>query len=227
VIFTTAPRLAESRRRYNPNTHYLPNVADFDHFSKARHADTRVPDDLARIPEPRLGFVGAISGYKVDFELLRHLALSHPAWSIVLIGEIGEGDPWTDASELAGTPNLHLLGPRPYASLPAYMKGMQVGLLPSRLNDYTASMFPMKFFEYLAAGLQVVSVDLPALRSHADVAFLADSEAAYSAAIARALAGEGPSLDARLTCAAAHTYRTRTDEMLRVLAQIPALKGGG
>jgi glycosyltransferase involved in cell wall biosynthesis len=37
---------------------------------------------------------------------------------------------------------------------------MNVGVLPTLLNDYTRSMFPMKFFEYLAAGLPVVSTPL-------------------------------------------------------------------
>jgi glycosyltransferase involved in cell wall biosynthesis len=217
-IFTSAPRLAETRRLLNANTYFFPNVADFHHFSKARQADTRIPPDLACIPEPRLGFVGAISGYKLNFELLRRLALSHPKWSIVLIGEVGEGDPWTDASELRNLPNLHLLGPRSYAMLPAYLKGFRVGLLPNRLNEYTASMFPMKFFEYLAAGLQVVSVDLPALRSEADVAMLAASEEAFSEMVEKALAGDGPPLEARLERARKHTYSTRMDAMLEILA---------
>lgn len=217
VIFTTAPRLAESRGRLNRNTHYLSNVADYDHFAKARHPDTHIPDDLAGIPEPRIGFVGAISGYKLDFALLRQLAQSHPEWSIVLIGEVGEGDPWTDVSELEGIPNLHFLGPRPYSLLPSYLAGFRVGILPSRLNDYTASMFPMKFFEYLAAGLPVVSVALPALCEHADVARLTDTPRAFAEAIESELTRPSSSLESRLARAQRYTYGTRTDTMLEIL----------
>jgi glycosyltransferase involved in cell wall biosynthesis len=220
VVFATALRLAESRRQLNPNTYYLSNVADYRHFARARSPETRIPDDLARIPEPRIGFVGAISGYKLDFALLRLLALAHPEWSIVLIGEVGEGDPWTDVSELEGLPNLHLMGARPYALLPAYLKGFRVGILPNRQNDYTASMFPMKFFEYLAAGLPVVSVQLPALRDHADIASLAGTPQAFIESVARALDADDAALERRLERARQHTYVSRTDAMLQILEHL-------
>ena len=217
VIFTTAPRLAEDRRRLNSNTYYHGNVADYDHFSKALDPLTKIPDDLVAIPEPRLGFVGAVSGYKVDFALLRKLAEAHPEWSIVLIGKIGEGDPWTDVSELRGLRNLHLLGPRPYSELPCYLRGVQVALLPNLLNEYTASMFPMKFFEYLAAGLPVVSVNLPALRDHSDVALVTSTPDEFICAVEAALAKRGPSLEARLSRAQRNTYASRTELMLEIL----------
>ena len=63
-------------------------------------------------------------------------------------------------AELAKLPNVHFLGYRPYAVLPDYLRGMQVGLLPSLINEYTRGMFPMKYFEYLAAGLPTVSTPL-------------------------------------------------------------------
>ena len=217
VVFTSAPRLAEIHSPLNSDTHYFPNVADFEHFSRARSMTTKIPNDLARIPEPRIGFVGAISRYKLDFDLLRAIAQTHPDWSVVLIGEIGEGDPWTDVSSLSDLPNLHFLGPRPYSELPSYLKGFSVGILPSALNEYTASMFPMKFFEYLAAGLPVVSVNLPALREHADVATLANTPEAFIDAIDRELAMPASSLDIRLARAQQHTYVSRMDAMLEIL----------
>ena len=220
IVFTTAPKLAEIHSRLNRQTYYLPNVADFEHFSLARSPVTKIPGDLARIPEPRIGFVGAISRYKLDFDLLRTLAQSHPEWSVVLIGEIGEGDPWTDVSSLSDLPNLHFLGPRPYSQLPAYLKGFSVGILPSAMNDYTAAMFPMKFFEYLAAGLPVVSVNLPALRDHADVATLASTPQAFIRAIDCELTIGGPPLSNRLERAQHHTYVSRMDAMLRVIDRI-------
>ena len=81
VVFTTAPRLAEERQGLNPAIHFLPNVADHSHFGRALDPSTKVPPDLSAIPGPRLGFVGAISGYKVDFDLVRELALARPGWS--------------------------------------------------------------------------------------------------------------------------------------------------
>ena len=227
VVFATAPKLAESHRKHNVNTHFFSNVADYDLFSQARDPATQVPDDLTLIPVPRIGFIGAISSYKVDFGLLQAIAQSHPHWSIVLIGEVGEGDPRTDVSALRDLPNLHFLGPRPYSQLPAYLKGFQVGILPSLLNEYTASMFPMKFFEYLAAGLPVVSVNLPALRDHSDVATLAHTPQEFIDAIEHELATGGPPIESRLARAYQHTYVLRMDAMLDVLDGIERARGKG
>lgn len=222
IVFTTSTQLTETRRRWNPQTHYLPNVADFRHFNAALDGQTPLPADLAAIPGPRLGFVGAISGYKIDFPLIRHLAESRPDWSVVLIGEVGEGDPWTDSSLLRGLPNLHLLGPRPYRDLPAYLKGFDVALLPNQVNEYTDAMFPMKFFEYLAAGRLVASVRLKALLDFQDVVAMSDTPAQFVSAVEALLAGGGPSLERRLAVARDHTYETRTARMLALVDAVHA-----
>ena len=215
--FVTAEQLLDTRRPHCTNIHYLPNVADFEHFARARAADTAIPSDLAHLPSPRIGFVGAISDRKIDMALLRRLAEAHPEWSVVLIGKVGEGDPWADVAALRGLANVHLLGPRPYSALPAYLKGFAAALLPSALNDYTRGMFPMKFFEYLAAGCPVVSTALPALRAYAHVASLAASHEEFVAAVEAALRGAGPALGARLAVAREHTYERRTARMLELL----------
>jgi hypothetical protein len=38
-----------------------------------------------------------------------------------------------------------------------------VGLIPYAINGYTRGVAPLKCFEYLAAGLAVVSTDVPAM----------------------------------------------------------------
>lgn len=215
--FVTAPHLLERRRGRCRSIRYFPNVADFEHFATALAPSTRVPDDLARIPGPRIGFVGAITDHKLDLALLRALATAHPECSIVLLGKVGEGDPWADVESLRECANVHFLGPRPYESLPAYLKGFDVALLPSVINGYTLGMFPMKFFEYLGAGCPVVATALPSLAEFGHVAEMAVSPAQFVAAVERALRGEAPSLDRRLAVAREHTYERRTARMMELL----------
>jgi glycosyltransferase involved in cell wall biosynthesis len=220
VIFATAPHIHETLRALNSECHYFPNVADFAHFNTALSDATAVPDDIARIPGPRIGFIGAVSGYKMDFKLLRAIAEARPDWSIVLIGEVGEGDPWTDASLLTGAPNIHLMGGRPYAALPGYLKSFDVAILPSHINEYTRSMFPMKFFEYLAAGRPVVATPLPALADYRDVAALCEGAGEFEAAIAAALEGTCAPLERRLAAAREQTYEIRTEKMMKRIARL-------
>lgn len=159
VVFATASSLQRRCRAINPNTHFLSNVADAAHFGRALQIGD-LPPELRDIPEPRLVYHGVLSDFKVDFELMLASALLRPHWHWVVIGEQREGQKSELLSRLEALPNVHLLGYRSYAKLPEYLRGMQVGLLPSLVNEYTRSMFPMKFYEYLAAGLPVVSTPL-------------------------------------------------------------------
>ena len=225
IVFTTSVKLYESRRQHNRNTYYLPNVADYRHFSRAMDPALSCPEDMIDIPAPRIGFIGAISGYKIDFRLIREIAEKRPAWSIVMIGKVGEGDPWTDVGVLEGIPNIHLLGPRPYSELPSYLKTFDVAILPNRINEYTNSMFPMKFFEYLSAGKPVVSVDLPALRQFSELVYLARTYDEFIEFVEKTLGGKSAPLEKRLSLARQHTYETRTEKMMQLLCDTESRAG--
>src|SRR5262249_51154926 len=147
-------------------TDYCPNATDVTHFATARDGGA-VPEELAAIARPRLGYVGVLSDFKIDFELIERAAALSPAWQFVFIGDEREGQGSAAIARLRARPNVHFLGWRPYALLPKYLRGIDVALLPQRLNDYTRAMFPMKYFEYLAAGKPVVATPLPALAEFA------------------------------------------------------------
>ena len=213
IIFVTSHRLLETRRLYNPNVFYFSNVADYFHFNKAFDKKTSIPEDLRRLSGPIIGFVGAISEYKVDFQLIEKLALKYPQFHIVLIGKVGEGGPETDTSRLKRVANIHLLGPKPYHELPAYLKGFDVAILPCRVNDYTESMFPMKFFEYLASGRKVVSTHLPALKDFKDIAIIAKDDDEFIKSISEAL-HSSLDIERQLSIAAKYTYSLRMKKMM-------------
>lgn len=94
-VFTTSPYLAEQLARHTDRICYEPNVADRDHFSASitlrQDPGFIDPPEFDGIPEPKIGFVGAISSYKLDFELIRAVALRHPEWQFVFIGPQSEG----------------------------------------------------------------------------------------------------------------------------------------
>ena len=217
-VFVTSRDLLRSRGAFNPHTSYHGNVADIAHFAPARERQRPIPADLQAIPGPRLGFIGAISAYKLDLALLERLARHRPDVQIVLIGRVGEGDPSTDLAPLRQLDNVRLLGPRPYAELPAYLRGFDLALLPCPLNPYTRAMFPMKFFEYLAAGVPVVATALPALQDHGALARLCGDDQAFLEAV-DALLRDPPGAGARAPIPleklpAGCSYRGRTEAML-------------
>lgn len=162
VVLGSAPELVERMRLLNPNVHEAFNVADTAAFATAM-APGPLDAAVQALPEPRVMFVGAIIASKIDIPLVREMAALRPGWSWVLVGPRGPGDPTTDVSGLHGLPNVHLLGHRPYEELPTVLRGADVAIMPYHVDGEMRSVFPMKTYEYLAAGLPVVSTPLPAL----------------------------------------------------------------
>lgn len=188
LVTTSSRHLYERKSPANPNTYYVPNVADAAHFARAAEADVHIPPDVANLPEPRVGFAGAVESYKLDTALLSAMADERPAWQIILIGPAALGDPELDA--LTAKPNVRLLGLRPYAELPDYLATMDVLVIPYRLNEYTQGVFPIKFFEYLATGKPVVCTELPALTEYGGIVPLVSDPPTFIETVERALAGE-------------------------------------
>lgn len=220
IIFTTSPKLYETRKVMNNNTFYFSNVADFNHFNRALNDCTVIPHDLDVLPRPRVGFVGALSGYKVDFKLIEYLAIENPQTSFILIGKVGEGDPWTDISALNRLQNVYFLGPKKYNELPSYLKGFDLTMLPNTLNEYTDSMFPMKFFEYLASGKPVVSVDLKSISDFYKVCFISKSYKEFSQNISLAMNDTLKNKEVRLRFASQYTYDSRMKNMIEIVESL-------
>jgi glycosyltransferase involved in cell wall biosynthesis len=222
-IFATSTVLRDRSATIAPTrTDYFGNVADIEHFATARH-DGPVPADLAAVPRPRLAYMGVLSDFKIDLELVDHLVARRPDWHLVFIGDEPEGQNSAAMVRLRTRPNVHFLGWKPYAQLPSYLRGIDVALLPQRINDYTRAMFPMKYFEYLAAGMSVVATPLPALAGFTALHRQADTREAFVDAIAGVLAApvalpiDHPTLQS-------HSWEARIDAMLDGIAAMRGAK---
>ena len=153
VVFTGGASLFEAKRGRHPNVHLFPSAVDSAHFGRARSV-TPAPDQAA-IRRPTIGWVGVIDE-RMDLDLVAGCADLRPDWSFVFIGPIVKIDPGT----FPRRPNVHVLGPRPYADLPAYVAGWDVAMMPFARNDATRFISPTKTLEYLAAGVPVVSTSI-------------------------------------------------------------------
>jgi len=219
VVFTTARNLYQRKRQANPNTYLTPNVGDYDHFVRAMAQETPIPLDIASLPQPVIGFVGAVDGYKVDLDLLERLAAWHAEWSIVLIGPSSLAERETDLTRLTRKGNIHLLGPRPYQSLPGYIKAFAACIIPYRINAYTQNCFPIKFFEFLASGKPVVVSNLPELEPYRHLVRMADSPETFGRALEEVLVGDTEEArQARLAEARRNTWEAKVARQLEIVA---------
>jgi UDP-galactopyranose mutase len=154
LVTTGGHTLYESKRHLHPNVHAFPSSVDVEHFGRAREWQPD-PADQARIPHPRLGFFGVIDE-RMDLDLLRGIAAARPEWHLVILGPVVK----ISEAQLPRAENLHYLGAKSYAELPAYIAGWDVALLPFAHNDATRFISPTKTPEYLAAGRPVVSTSI-------------------------------------------------------------------
>lgn len=217
AVFVTSEALMLKCQPFNPNTHYLPNVVDAEHFGRALKPGA-VPDELHLIPCPRVGYIGALSDFKVDFELVYALASKRLDWNWVFIGKEREGQNSRLIHNLRALPNVHFLGDKSYEQLPDYLRGLDVGVLPSLINEYTHAMFPMKYFEYLAAGLPVISTRLAFTKSNSAGIIVSDTAAEFEAGITAQLTrGKYTAREASLFVGQ-NTWQARLSKMLGLIS---------
>ena len=224
LVLASSRPLAERMRELSSNVLEVPNVADTARFAVALEPGP-VDDALATLPPPRVAFTGAVVATKLDFPLLVELAGLRPEWSFALVGPVGVGDPRTDVSPLQRVPNLALLGARPYEGLPAVLRGADAAVIPYAVNQLTASIFPMKVYEYLAAGLGVVATPLPSLQGVEGIEIASDAPA-MAARLSALIEADSPERRAeRSRRAARHSWDARLEEIGHAVDGLEARDG--
>jgi UDP-galactopyranose mutase len=154
LVFTGGQSLYQSKRRQHHSVHCFPSSIDREFFASARRIHAEVKDQ-ANITHPRLGYCGVIDE-RMDLDLIAEVAERRPDWQLVMLGPVVK----IAESDLPRQSNIHYLGAKEYRTLPSYLAGWDVGLLPFARNESTRFISPTKTPEYLAAGLPVVSTPI-------------------------------------------------------------------
>jgi glycosyltransferase involved in cell wall biosynthesis len=211
MVFVTSEPLLQSLGARHSNVHLVPNAADVAHFAKARSENLPRPADLAALKKPLIGFTGSVQHW-VDVELIAAGARRRPDWNWVIIGGIHK-----DIACFQGLPNIHLLGTKPYADLPAYLRQLDVGLVPFEMKPIVFAADPIKVYEYLAAGKPVVSTAIPRLKVFGDVVRIATGPEEFVAQIERALADSSDeAARRRMAVARGHSWESRVEQIVAI-----------
>lgn len=215
-VFTTSPALNKHCAQIaGERCSYERNVADIHHFAQARKL--AIAPDLAAIPGPRLVYTGVLAAHKLDFPLIEQCASRQPDWHWVLIGDEPEGQTNAVVQRLRKLPNLHFIGYRPYADLPSYLAGADVAVLPNLTQGYMRGVFPMKFYEYLAAGIPVMSTHIDALSGVSGPVRFADGAETWVEAISNILLHPSPPLSLEDHNLTAFSWSARLNRMLKTI----------
>jgi len=167
VVAGTATDLMAELKPQRPDALLCPNAVDYAHFASSdAPGDADIPDDLREIVargKPIIGYYGALAEW-FDYDLWAQTARALPEYQFVLIGP--EYDLKLAETAIHGVENIHWLGAKPYAALPAYLRCFTVATIPFVVNDAINAVSPLKLFEYMAGGKPIVTSDLVECRKY-------------------------------------------------------------
>lgn len=180
----------------------LENGVEFDRFSQGATGS-------------RSGFVyvGAVD-YRFDWSAVCSIARGHPDEIVRIVGPIRSEAP-ADVPE-----NVDIVGPVSYSLIPKILQQSRVGLLPFSNAGINEGRSPMKYYEYLAAGLQVIGSRTNELsKRSAPGVHLWDGERSVIDCSSAALHGESPNLRG-VSFAAEFDWTARAEKLLEFCASL-------
>jgi len=224
LVLASSPVLAERLRARGAGVRLVPNVADVALFSRAADGDLPEPAPLRGLPRPRLVYTGNMAAYRIDFGVLDALSTALPQASLVHVGAVGLGDTTAEPAplrRLRTAPNVVFAGPQPHDELPAWLAHCDVGLVPFLDNAHTRGSMPLKLWEYLGAGLPVVTTDLPNFAGLAEqgIVRVARDRAGFVDAVRAALLEPDEAHPARIARARDHDWSDRVEELALLIAE--------
>lgn len=179
LVFAGGLGLHEDRRDLHPNVHCFPGGIDVESFEAARRLLPE-PDDQIGLRRPLLGRFGVVDD-NLDFDLLVEMAALRPQWHFAMIGPI------ETARELPRPGNIHWLGERDEAELPAYLSHWDLAVMPLARHAVADSTEALR---YLAGGRRVVSTPVREVRRRfagLEAVALAEDAAGFVAAAEQAM----------------------------------------
>jgi glycosyltransferase involved in cell wall biosynthesis len=217
AISVTTQILFERFSKLNKNVVLIPNAADIKLF---KDFSGEVPEDLKNIPHPRIGTVGALDVYKVDFSMLYNVASKHPDWHFVLVGpveHVGTKNEGLGIRKLKELSNAHFLGEKTKDTVPAYVHNFDVAIIPYVKSGYNDASFPLKFWEFMVSGKPVVATNLPTLSQYQYLFSLTRTEEEFEKGIIAALQENEKSDSPRIAEAEQHDWSKRVDAIEKLL----------
>lgn len=218
IIISTAPALQQNFAAKGYVKNYLvPNAANFDLFHRAVTEDKIYPA-VEKINGPVLGYLGNIER-RTDFKLLLKVMDLLPEWQLVLAGPV---ERQYVPVEIFDHKRIHLIGPVPHHDAPSVVKRFDVAIIPFKCDEVSRGIYPLKLFEYMAAGKPVVSTNFnpDILRHLVHTVHTADNEVQFADFVLLASATDSPSKkDKRIQVASINSWEKRAQLFSNYLSQ--------
>ncbi len=211
LVLANSEYLKGIAARYNTNSYFVGQGCDLSLFSEKNIKE--IPEDIARIPGPVIGYIGTLVTLRLDIGIIRYIALNKPDWNIVLVGPEDDGFLKSDLHDIK---NICFLGSKKESELPAYLSAFTVAINPQLMNELTIGNYPRKIDEYLAMGKPVVATKTLAMEYFQNHVSLADDYESWINAIEYEMLHNSETKEnERIKFAMNHTWENNVIEIYR------------
>ncbi|WP_316844655.1 glycosyltransferase [Pedobacter psychrodurus] len=217
LVICTSKALYREKMKKKTHTFFIPNAADLTVSSRALDPGLLPHPFVSDIPRPVIGYLGAIER-RIDFDMLIQVAIGNPDKSFVLVGPTAKE---FVPSEFEDLNNVYFRESVPYDQMPAVVKGFDIAMVPFKKDEVSATIFPLKLFEYLGTGRPVISTDfnMDLLEFTFDSVRYCHNAGDFSDAISFYLKNDSQEAKAnRLSIAADNTWSRRLSEMSSLIS---------
>ncbi len=217
VLATSQSLFEWVREVRTENVYYLPNGVGEHFFEPAPNR----PDDFPADGKPVAVYLGTLDT-RFDLETFAHGVLTMKNLHFLLIGPLTDESLKPGLKTLLEENNITWLGSRAHDLAPAYLQHADLGLIPFRLNELTEAVNPIKYYEYLACGLQVVAPPMRELISMKGPLYPYRNRDEFTAALKEALDAGPQEKASSIEVARRHSWRSRYGQIKELMAEINA-----
>ncbi len=201
-VFVTSHNLLEKKKPLRQDLIYLPNGVDLNNFIRDKYS---IPEEYMKDDRKKCIYVGAIDNW-FDLNLLTYCADKLKEVSFYLIGPSR-----IDTSKLNEFKNIHILGKKNYKDIPNYLKYSDAGIIPFLINTVTDSIAPIKLYEYMCLGLNVVSTNFKEMNYIKSPAFISDNYEEFCSNIEQAIENKNINRTENINFSRENTWEKRFD----------------
>lgn len=207
-VFIISHDLMNKKKNIRKDLVYLPNGVQLDNFQKEHY---ELPNEFKNTNTKKVIYVGAIDSW-FDVSLIKYCAEKLNNINFYLIGKVK-----TDLSILKGMMNVFILGKRAYEDIPKYFQYSDVGIIPFKINNITNSVSPIKLYEYMSIGLNVVSTNFKEMQYIDSPAYVAKNYDEFCDYLIQAIENKDRNRDRNIQFAKENTWKKRFEEIQKLL----------
>jgi len=209
IVFVTSQDLIEKKQKIRSELIYLPNGVELSNFAREQY---NVPAEYNNNGN-KCVYVGAIDHW-FDVELVRECADILNDIDFYLIGPVK-----IDLRALKSYKNVHILGKRDYKEIPNYLYYSDVSMIPFEVSTLTDSIAPIKLYEYMSVGLNVVSTKFKEINHINKSVYVAQNCNQFCEYIVQAIKNKDKDREKNIRFAEENTWQKRFEEIQKYVQE--------